>query len=130
MNRTIVIKGAFLGCIAVLLGAMGAHALKQVLTPDQLASFETAVRYQIYHAIVLLFLAIGSTWFNQKTLRLSVLFIFGGTLLFSGSIYLLTLKSIFNLDFLTFAGPITPIGGVCLIIGWLLILKEGFSKKG
>jgi len=129
MNNKILIKAAFLGCIAVILGAMGAHALKPVLTPDQLAGFETAVRYQIYHAIVLLFLAISSKWFNPKTLQRSVLFIFGGTLLFSGSIYLLTIKTMFDLDLLKYAGPITPIGGMCLIIGWLFILKEGFSKK-
>ena len=129
MNKKILLKGALLGCIAVIFGALGAHALKQVLTTDQLLSYETAVRYQIYHAIVLLFLAIGAKWFNNKTLKLSSLFIFWGVVLFSGSIYLLTIKNIFGLAFLKFAGPITPLGGILMIIGWVIIIKEALSRK-
>lgn len=128
MNRNILLKASILGGIAVILGALGAHALKQILLPEQLTSFETGVRYQIYHAIVLLFLSSTSNWMTEKTQKNIARFFFWGILLFSGSIFILTLKNILELDFLKFVGPITPIGGVLLIIGWFLLGKEALKK--
>jgi uncharacterized membrane protein YgdD (TMEM256/DUF423 family) len=129
MIKNILIKGAILGCIGVILGAFGAHALKAVLTPEQLASFNTGVRYQISHAIVLLFLFLLIEKYNSKQLKIASSLIFWGTILFSGSIYLLTLKNILALEFLKFAGPITPIGGALIISGWLFIIIGGVKLK-
>lgn len=129
MNRNILLKASILGGIAVIFGALGAHALKQILLPEQLTSFETGVRYQIYHAIVLLFLASTSNWMTEKTQKNIARFFFWGILLFSGSIFILTLKNILELDFLKFVGPITPIGGILLIIGWFLLGKEALKKR-
>ena len=100
MNKSILVKGATLGCIAVILGALGAHALKNLLTPDQLNSFETGVKYQMYHAIVLIAIAFFSKKEDSKYISSAVTLMFFGVILFSGSIYLLTLKNIFAIELL------------------------------
>lgn len=127
MIKNILIKAAILGCIGIVLGAFGAHALKAILTPEQLASFNTGVRYQIIHAVVLLFLFLLVEKFELKQFKLAANFIFFGVVFFSGSIYILTLKNVLAIDALKFAGPITPIGGLLMILGWLFILI-GASK--
>ncbi len=129
MNRDILIKGAILGGLGVIFGAFGAHALKEVLTTDQHASFNTGVRYQISHAIVLLFMYLLVDKHRLKPFIIATKLLFLGIILFSGSIYLLTLKNILELDFLKFVGPITPIGGVLLIAGWISILIGGSKLK-
>ena len=113
----------FLGMLGIILGAFGAHALKEVLTSDELISFNTAVRYQMYHVIVLLFVNMY-TGFSQKQINTISLLFFLGIFFFSGSIYAiqlteLTAKSIWF---------ITPIGGLFLILGWVFMLM-GFLKK-
>lgn len=128
MDKSSLVKGAILGCIAVIFGALGSHALKQVLLPEQLLSFETGVRYQMYHALVILVLAVVVNSKSSKLLLTTVNLFFLGIVLFSGSIYLLTLKNIIAADFLKFAGPITPIGGILLVIGWVLLVLEGLKK--
>lgn len=127
MIKNILIKATILGCIGIILGAFGAHALKAILTPEQLVSFNTGVRYQIIHAVVLLFLFLIVEKFELKQFKLAANFIFFGVILFSGSIYILTLKNILGIEILKFAGPITPIGGLLIILGWLFILT-GASK--
>lgn len=122
MIKNILIKAAVLGCIGIILGAFGAHALKAVLTSEQLVSFNTGVRYQISHAIVLLFMFLLTAKYNLKQFEIASKLIFWGTILFSGSIYILTLKNILGIELLKFAGPITPIGGTLLIGGWLYLL--------
>lgn len=129
MDKSSLVKGAILGCIAVIFGALGAHALKEVLLPEQLHSFETGVRYQMYHAIAILFLAVVLKNKSSKLLLTTVNLFFWGVVLFSGSIYLLTLKNIITADFLKFAGPITPIGGIILVLGWVLLIWEGLKKN-
>lgn len=128
MNKPILLKGAILGTIAVVLGALGAHALKNILTLDQLSSFETGVKYQMYHAILLVILSLMVKSTSSKYLLIAVNLIFLGVILFSVSIYLLNLKNILGIEFLKFAGPITPIGGVLLVIGWFLLILEGLKK--
>ncbi|MGE0561488.1 MAG: DUF423 domain-containing protein [Flavobacteriales bacterium] len=128
MDKSTLIKGAALGCVAVIFGALGAHALKNYLTPNQLNSFETGVRYQMYHAILLVSLALFIKKSTSKYISTAINLMFFGVILFSGSIYLLTLKSMFTLEFLKFAGPITPIGGILLVVGWLLLIIEGLKK--
>ncbi len=102
--------GAVLAFIGVGLGAFGAHSLEGILTPERLETFETGVRYQMYHALALL--AIGAL--PVKAHR-AALFIFVGSLIFSGSLYILVLSGI------SWLGAITPIGGVLQLIGWALL---------
>lgn len=125
MDKSSLAKGATLGCIAVIFGALGAHALKEVLLPEQLLSFEIGVRYQMYHALAIIVLAVVVKNKSSKLLVTAVNLFFWGVILFSGSIYLLTLKTILAADFLKFVGPITPIGGIILVFGWILLIWEG-----
>jgi uncharacterized membrane protein YgdD (TMEM256/DUF423 family) len=120
MERKLILLGSFLALISVILGALAAHALKEVLTVDQLSSFNTAVRYQMYHGLALIAIA-ATKYLNDKVKnRLIYLFSFG-ILLFSGSIYFLLLGSIVGVD-LKFLGPVTPVGGVLLITTWIYII--------
>ena len=129
MNKNTLIKAGILGMIAVLGGAFGAHALKEILSPAHLASFNTGVRYQMIHAVVLLFLFLLGNKFEMKQFKIAAHLIFFGVVLFSGSIYLLTLKNIIGLEVLKFAGPITPIGGLLIITGWLFIVLGAMKMK-
>ena len=116
MNKKISATAAFLGMVAIILGAFGAHALKKVLTPEQLISFETGVRYQMYQAFFLFFLA-SQNDILEKTKKTIFTLITLGTLFFSGSIYLLSTTEITGVNFKPI-GFITPIGGLLLIIAW------------
>ncbi len=112
-----LIIACFFGVTAIILGAFGSHALKEMLTFDQLQSFETAVRYQMYHAIVLLFVAIFDG-ISAKQKQLINGFFYAGILCFSGSIYLIQLTSI-EAKSIWF---ITPLGGLFLVFGWLSMI--------
>ena len=127
MDKKILSAAGFLGMTAILLGAFGAHALKKVLDPEALATFETGVKYQIYHALFLLFLGINTTISNRLKLVLFRL-ILAGVILFSGSIYLLATKSLTGMD-LKFIGPLTPIGGSLLIAAWGVLMVHFLKKK-
>tara|TARA_B100001250_G_C19550726_1_gene678844 strand:- start:69 stop:455 length:387 start_codon:yes stop_codon:yes gene_type:complete len=107
----------FLLVLAIALGALGAHALKEILIYEKLLSFETGIRYQVYHAISILVLSLNDKKFNHK-LNTSLNLMTIGVILFSFSIYLLSLQEILNIN-LTFLGPITPLGGALMIAGWL-----------
>ena len=117
----------FFAVTAVALGALGAHALKEILTENQLHSFETGVRYQFFHALAILFLALNTEKFNPKLNR-SLYLMTSGICCFSFSIYLLIIQDILGLS-LSFLGPITPIGGLLLISAWI-ILFFSIKKKG
>lgn len=122
MTQTALIFGSFFGFTAVIFGAFGAHLLKKKLTSDQLQSFETGVKYQMYHAIVLLTLGFNlelNTSIDTYIINYFIL----GTLLFSFSIYGLVLSSAKNKK-LKFLGPITPLGGLFLVVGWLLLIYK------
>ncbi|MEO2050900.1 MAG: DUF423 domain-containing protein [Allomuricauda sp.] len=114
------LMGALFGLLAVVFGAFGAHALKSKLTPELLHSFETGVKYQMYHAIVLLVLGFNLGFDNALDAAIVNCFIFG-TLLFSFSIYALCLSAAKG-EKLRFLGPVTPIGGLLLVAGWALLL--------
>lgn len=116
MDKKILSTAGFLGMTAIILGAFGAHALKEVLSIDQLSTFETGVKYQMYHALFLLFLGMNQS-ISEKTKKTIFLLISFGVLLFSVSIYLLATMSITNINFKPF-GIVTPIGGLLLILGW------------
>lgn len=127
MERRILITGAVLGVTAIILGAFGAHALKKVLNPDQLTSFETGVRYQMYHALFLLFLS-NMTWITLKEKSVVFYLAIIGVLLFSGSIYLLSTSLLTGLKS-KILGPITPVGGLFLIASWLYFLYALIIKN-
>lgn len=119
MNRTILLMGIILGFLAIILGAFGAHGLEKLITESAVDTFETGVRYQMYHALMLLVL--GSFPLVRKSkLRVVFRLICLGVLLFSGSIYLLAINGITTFDFRVI-GFITPIGGTILILGWALL---------
>lgn len=120
MKQLVLIMASIYGGLSVILGAMGAHALKKVLTEAQLQSFEVGVKFQMYHAIVLLVLGFFLTFDTRLQTIMGWSYIIG-TLLFSLSIYLLSTQSLLGLS-LRFLGPITPLGGLLLIVGWCLLL--------
>ena len=122
MQHKMFTTGAILMVIAVVLGALAAHALEKQLTPDSLESFKTGVRYQVYHALALIFLA-GSTFLPEGSHRVVFYLFLSGTVLFSLSIYLLVCGPLLNLN-LKFLGPITPVGGLLLIVGWAYIIVK------
>ena len=111
--------GALLGMLAIIFGAFGAHALQKKASASQLASFETGVKYQMYHAIVLVVLGYNFSY-NSPVEDYIILCFLGGTFLFSFSIYGLVLSDIAGKKW-RFVGPITPIGGLLLSIGWALV---------
>ncbi|UOK41470.1 MULTISPECIES: DUF423 domain-containing protein [Flavobacterium] len=120
MKETVLAFGALYGGLAVIFGAFGAHALKKRMSEDLLKSFETGVKYQMYHAIVLLVLPQLLTF--SSTLEESIGWCFiAGILLFSFSIYGLCLTSMTGNKW-RFLGPITPLGGLLLVTGWTLLL--------
>ncbi len=127
MKKRIIASGAILGMIAIILGAFGAHALKKVLSIDQLATFETGVRYQMYHALFLLFIG-NYDALSQKKQKAIYYLVLTGVALFSGSIYLLATNSLTSFDF-KIIGFVTPIGGLLLIIAWFVLLTSIFDKK-
>ncbi|WP_049722772.1 DUF423 domain-containing protein [Gilvimarinus polysaccharolyticus] len=131
MPQLALIAATAYGFIAVALGAFAAHSLKDTLTPELLGAFQTGVQYQMYHALALLMVGLWLQHCRQRAEHQSTnvwlnracgLFIIG-TLLFSGSLYGLTLTG-FRLF-----GPITPLGGVCLLLGWLCLLLAALKSS-
>ena len=127
MDKKILLVAAILGLSAIILGAFGAHALKKMLSIEQLQSFEVGVRYQMYHALFLLFISVFAFLEEKERMIIFWLTILG-VLLFSGSIYLLATNGITNIK-AKFLGPITPIGGVLLISAWSYLFYAILSKK-
>lgn len=127
MDRKITATAALLGALGIILGAFGAHALKKVLTLDMLTSYETGVKYQIYHALFLLFVAV-SPLVSQKSKKLIYILTVTGVVLFSGSIYLLSCNVLFPVSFKVI-GFITPIGGLLLIAAWVTLFLHLFKRK-
>jgi len=125
MEKKFLLWGFIFGMFAVILGAFGAHGLKPILTADQLNSFETGIRYQMFHAFLLIILAKYPAITNRFIFYGLVI----GTLLFSCSIYLLNLRFIFEMEFLKFLGPITPIGGLLLIVSWFILIVKTLQLK-
>ena len=128
MHRGITLTAAILIGIGVILGAFGAHSLKPLLSEEQLLSYETGVRYQLIHGVAMLALGVAQ---KQIPFRLTWSFrlLFFGTILFSGSIYFLSLQPVLGAK-LSFLGPITPIGGTLLIAGWIVFIVNVLKSKG
>lgn len=120
VNTTALIAGTIYGSLAIIFGAFGAHALKKHMTTERLESFEVGVKYQMYHAIVLLVLGIMPAELHIKS-AINIIII--GVLLFSFSIYGLVLSATFKKK-IKILGPITPLGGLCMVIGWVMLLIQ------
>lgn len=134
MHRKILLWGIGFAITAVLLGAFGAHALKSFLTPEKLQSYETGVRYQLIHALALIALSIYSqqnqtNYLSNKGIGWSAHFFIVGCFLFSGSIYGLALLSVVHPSWAFALGPITPIGGLCFMLGWAIWARFVWLNK-
>lgn len=129
MYKTALVSGVVLSALGVILGAFGAHALKQVLEVDQLQVFETGVRYQMYHSFALIFAGLLYGSFPFKQMKLAAYCFLAGILLFSGSLYAMVLLKINGQVGLGGLGILTPIGGLGFIAGWLLLLAGILKKK-
>ena len=114
MNMILAIAAAS-GMLAVVLGAFAAHGLKGKLSESMMSAFQTGVQYQMYHSLALILLVVLYRQMPQTQLIYSAGFMLAGILLFSGSLYLLALTQV------SWFGPITPLGGLCFIIGWALL---------
>ena len=117
VNKKNTVIAAILGALTIAIGAFGAHGLKEIVSEKTIASFEIGVRYQMYHVIVIIIIGF-STLIDQKTQKWASRFFIFGIFLFSGSIYLITLKEFFSFNTKIFT-ILTPIGGLFLITGWL-----------
>lgn len=127
MHKTFFKWAALLGAIAVAAGAFGAHALRQIVPEQTVGTFDTGVRYQMYHVLALLFAGLRAERFPSRWIRYSGNAFIIGIILFSGSLYLLTLLKATADTGLQGLGLITPIGGVFLIAGWLLLARSFFG---
>jgi uncharacterized membrane protein YgdD (TMEM256/DUF423 family) len=127
MNKQIIVTAAFFGLAAVVLGAFGAHALKASLSANQLDNWRTGVNYQFYHTLALLFLSTVSR-LRGRLIKIAYFAFVLGILLFSGSLYLLSLNHLLGIN-TSFLGPLTPLGGFCLIIGWISLLLAALKYK-
>ncbi len=121
MNKRFLTTAAFLGAFSVILGAFGAHSLKEILTPLALNTFETAVRYQFYHVFALALTGILFKTYPGKWIRYAGIFFQLGILFFCGSLYLLTFFAASSITGFTWIGAITPLGGLFFILGWCLL---------
>ena len=127
MGRRFYVAGFLFGLIGVIMGAFATHGLKPVLTPESLDSFETGVKFQMYHS--LLFILLGTVKpMNHRLSNWVFILLLGGILLFSGSIYLLATNSLTSFDFTAIA-LITPLGGIMLIGCWMLLLISFLKLK-
>ena len=117
--KTILIITALLGALGVALGAFGAHGLEGKIQPEQISTWETAVKYQLIHVLVILILLLGK---RGETMVTPAIFFMIGILLFSGSLYLLSTNTYLGIEsWKSILGPITPLGGLSFIIGWLVV---------
>ena len=122
------------GATCVSLGALGAHALKNklssgLITVDQLNGFYTSVKYQMYHTLAMFLIIIIQTKFETKLFKWAYFLFLWGIILFSGSLYFLCTRNLFNADWLKVLVPITPIGGVLFVAGWLCFAFVGLKNK-
>ncbi|WOT06058.1 DUF423 domain-containing protein [Shewanella youngdeokensis] len=123
MRSGFLVLAAFSGFISVALGAFGAHGLKNITTPEMIAIFNLGVEYQFYHTFALVTVAITGHWIQSRLLDWAGYLFILGTILFSGSLYLYAFLGT------KWTGPVTPLGGVCLLLAWLLIAAAVWRNK-
>ena len=127
MNKTIFGTGIFFGLTAVLLGAFGAHGLEKIIDTKAIGTFETGVKYQMYHALFLMVLG-ASNLLGKERKKIIYYFIVAGVVCFSFSLYLLSINELSSFNFKKIA-LLTPLGGVLLIIGWILLGIRVLNQK-
>lgn len=127
MNKSILITASILGILSIVLGAFAAHGLKSLISAEMINTFETGVKYQMYHAILLLFVG-STTLVTQKAKKTIFYLVLVGVLFFSGSIYGLATNVLSSFDFKS-VGFITPIGGLLLILSWVVLLINFLKLK-
>lgn len=123
-----------LGAKAVALGALGAHALKNqipsgLMTEDLVNGFDTGVKYQMYHTLAMFMILLLNKDNANKFLRYSYNLFFAGIVFFSGSLYFLCTRHLLGAEWLKFLGPITPIGGILFVLGWIFLFYAAFKSK-
>lgn len=133
MKNPFLLIASLFGATGVGLGALGAHALKAkveegLMTTDQLSAWDTASKYQLFHALALLFVFFLYQSNPTKLVKISGWLFSAGILLFSGSIYCLSTMGISGMNF-RFLGPVTPLGGILLIAGWVCLLIFSLKKR-
>ena len=121
--RPVLVCGALFALVAVMAGAFGAHGLRGVLGERGLEVFQTAVTYQVYHSLALILVSmLPMAGLSRHLLGIAAGFFVAGILLFSGSLYLLVLTDI------RWVGPVTPVGGISFMVGWILVAISGFRR--
>lgn len=128
MNKRIILTAALLGLLAVILGAFGAHGLRDKISDSNLKTWETAVDYHFYHTLALLFLSKFSRA-KDGLIMLSYIAFTAGIVLFSGSLYLLATRELSHIGWVSVLGPVTPIGGLFFIIGWGSLFFAALKNK-
>ncbi|GGE47475.1 uncharacterized membrane protein YgdD (TMEM256/DUF423 family) [Pedobacter psychrotolerans] len=128
MNKRIILTASFFGFIAVLLGAFGAHALKALVDGPSLEIWQKGVNYQFYHTFAMLYLSTFARYRN-KLINIAYFCFTFGIILFSGSLYLLATRNILQLDFVNLIGPLTPIGGLLFVLGWIMLFFAAIKDK-
>lgn len=128
MQKIHLILGCILAGLGVVLGAFGAHGLKQLVPPETVNSYQTGVQYQMYHAFALLFVGILSERLSSSLVNWAGMFFVLGIVLFSGSLYFLASLKAMNKVGVSGIGLITPIGGIMFIVGWILLLVAVIKK--
>lgn len=127
MKKQIIITAAVFGALAVIFGAFGAHSLQGMISSKSLEVWHTAVQYQFYHVFALLFLS--TIAFKPNQVKVIYYLFTLGIVFFSGSLYLLACRDFLNWGWLPIMGPITPIGGLLFIAGWIFLGLAAFKNK-
>lgn len=120
---------AISGALAVILGAFGAHSLKGSLTAEQLQVYETGVRYQFYHTLAILMSGLLLRSYGSGLFKTAGYFFLAGIVCFSGSLYLLSTRAILGIEDWAFLGPVTPVGGLFFICGWIILFTGANKSK-
>jgi len=128
MNKKIILTAAVFGLLAVALGAFGAHGLKNIVSANHLETWHKGVEYQFYHTLALLYLSTFAR-FRSRLISLSYWAFSLGIVLFSGSLYLLSVRDALQLNFAAYLGPITPLGGLFFIGGWAALFLAALRHK-
>lgn len=121
MHSVFVMTGTFLAGLAVILGAFGAHGLKKIVPPETVTTFQTGVQYQMYHALAMIFVGMLFEKTDSGIMKWAGICFIIGIILFSGSLYLITLLKAKNTVGLSGIGIITPFGGLFFVAGWLMM---------
>lgn len=129
MQKIFLLFSGISGALAVMLGALGAHSLQELITVEQLQSYETGVRYQMFHTLAIVLVVLLYDKLQSKHLKYAVWLFVIGIILFSGSIYLLSTQDITGLNLSSYLWPVTPLGGIFFVIGWLFIFTAAWKMS-